>query len=213
MNKRIGVLGGSFDPPTLAHEHLGEIFLKALNLDEVRYVVARQNPLKYKITASAQHRWNMIQMMIKPHEKFSASDIETQEDFMYEYGELIHDSETPPSFAYNTLKAFQMFEPHSDFIFLGGSDITRSFYNWHKAEKIIEEFQLGIAIRPPHNLVSTLDPIKKEHQKAILIVDTPSMPDISSTDVRSFFELKEYDRAKSLMREDIYEYALNNQLY
>ncbi len=39
------------------------------------------------------------------------------------------------------------------------------------------------------------------------------MPDISSTDVRSFFELKEYDRAKSLMREDIYEYALNNQLY
>ena len=65
MNKRIGVLGGSFDPPTLAHEHLGEIFLKALNLDEVRYVVTRQNPLKYKITASAQHRWNMIQMMIQ----------------------------------------------------------------------------------------------------------------------------------------------------
>lgn len=213
--RRVGILGGSFDPPTLAHEQVGGIFLNELQLDEVRYVVARQNPLKtHTAIGSTQHRWNMIQMMISQHEKFSASDIEIQHERIYDdHGKLTDCEEDAPSYMYNTLKAFERFEPRTEFILLGGSDILRNFYQWHKAEHIIKEFKLGIAIRPPHNVPSTIAPIREEHRKNVQIVDREHMPDISSTDVRSFFEANQPERAKSLMRHDIYEYVQKNHIY
>lgn len=214
-NRRVGILGGSFDPPTIAHEQLGEIFIEALALDEVRYVVARQNPLKInEAIGSAKHRWLMLLMMIQGHEKFSASDIEVQGEFEFGAGgKLVPADEESKSYAYNTLRAFKMMEPHNEFIFLGGSDILRNFYKWHKSEHLIKEFRIGIAIRPPHSIASTIAPIKAEHRDKVTIFDRPAMPDMSSTDVRSFFENGKLDRAKSLMRSDIYEYVLGERIY
>jgi nicotinate-nucleotide adenylyltransferase len=200
-NRRIGILGGSFDPPTLAHEKLGEIFIQELGLDEVRYVVARQNPLKVnKATGTADNRMDMLKMMIQGHEKFSVSDAEIQD-------------ETTPSYAYNTMKMFELCEPHSEFIFLGGSDILTKFYQWYKAEQFIKEFKFAIAIRPPHNKTTTISRIKESDRKNITIVEQDSMPDISSTDVRTFFEDGDLERARQLMRPDLFDYIVDNKLY
>ena len=216
MNKRrIGILGGSFDPPTLAPERLGEIFLKELGLDEVRYVVARQNPLKIKqAVGSADHRMKMLMMMIQGHEKFSVSDLEIQPEYVHNYyGKLVKCDEANPSYAYNTMKMFEMCEPHSELIFLGGSDILKKFYQWHKAEHFIKEFKLAIAIRPPHSKASTISPIKENDRKNITIVERDTMPDMSSTDARSFFEKGDLERARQLMRPDLFDYVVKNKLY
>lgn len=213
-NRRVGILGGSFDPPTLAHEQLGQVFVEALGLDEVRYVVARQNPLKVnKAIGGTDHRWHMLLLMIQQHEKFSASDIEISADQIYQSGGFVDSGEETPSFAYNTLKAFEMFEPHTEFIFLGGSDILRHFYRWHKAENLITEFKLGIAVRPPHSVASTISPIKEEHRKNVMIFERPPMPDMSSTDVRTFFENGKPESAQHLMRPEVFEYVMDNKIY
>lgn len=214
-NRRIGILGGSFDPPTLAHERLGEIFLQEIGLDEVRYVVARQNPLKVnKATGTVDSRMEMLRMMIQGHNKFSVCDVEIQPEYMYGDSDIINKcEETPPSYTYNTMKMFEMCEPHSEFIFLGGSDILTKFYQWHKAEHFIKEFKFAIAIRPPHTKASTISPIKESDRKNITIVELDTMPDISSTDVRSFFEKGDLERARQLMRSDLFDYVVKNKLY
>lgn len=214
-NRRVGILGGSFDPPTLAHEKIGEIFLQELGLNEVRYVVARQNPLKtHEATGATNHRFQMLVQMIQEHDKFAVSDVEIQPDWVYdENGKLVVSDEINLSYTYNTMKMFQIFEPHTEFIFLGGSDILTKFYQWHKAEHFIKEFQIAIAIRPPHSKVSTISPIKENDRKNVIIVERDSMPNISSTDVRSFFENGDLERARQLMRNDLYEYVLKHNLY
>lgn len=216
MNKkRVGILGGSFDPPTLAHEQLGKVFLDALQLDEVRYVLARQNPLKtHEAIGSTPHRWKMLMMMIDGHEKFSVSNIEIQEEQIYGLkGELVNCRESVPSYAYNTLKAFELMEPHSEFIFLGGSDILKNFYQWHQAEHLIEEFEIGIAVRPPYSVTATMSPVKEEHRDRVTIFSRPPMPDMSSTDIRSHFKNGKIEHAKSLMRPDIFDYVMKNSIY
>lgn len=214
-NLRVGILGGSFDPPTLAHEKVGGIFLKELGLDEVRFVVARQNPLKaHEAIGTTNHRFQMLVQMIQGHDKFAVSDVEIQHDFVYdENGKLVVSDEVNLSYTYNTMKMFQIFEPHTEFIFLGGSDILTKFYQWHKAEHFIKEFKMAIAIRPPHSKASTLSPIKENDRKNVIIVERDSMPNISSTDVRLFFETGDLERAKQLMRSDLFDYVLKNNLY
>jgi nicotinate-nucleotide adenylyltransferase len=215
-NKKVGILGGSFDPPTLAHEAVGKVFLEGLKLDEVRYVPARQNPLKVmKAWARPIERWNMIQMLVEGNEGYSASNLEIVPELIYTVGDkYIEDTEDErPSYTYHTLQAFQMLEPHTEFVFLGGSDILRSFYKWYKAEEIIKNFHLGIAIRPPHSLASTISPILEEHRKYVTILEHHNMPDISSTDVRSFLENGHIELAKQLLKPSIFEYVMDNGLY
>ena len=212
--RRVGILGGSFDPPTLAHAKLGDVFLNALNLDEVRYVLARQNPLKsnYAVGTTKQ-RWTMLMKMVEGHPKYSASDIEIVDELVYdEKGRYVKTDDERPSYAYNTMKAFEMCEPHTEFFFLGGSDILRKFYNWHKAEKLIEEFKIGISVRPPHSVASTIAPVREEHRGQIILVEDP-MPDMSSTDVRSFFDSGLDERAKVLLNGEIYEYIVRQRVY
>ena len=48
LNK-IGILGGSFDPPHIGHLHISKIALKKLKLNEVIWVVTKQNPFKKKV--------------------------------------------------------------------------------------------------------------------------------------------------------------------
>lgn len=216
MSKRlVGIFGGSFDPPTLAHEKVGELFVKELHLDELIYVVTKQNPLKaHNTVGSSEHRYNMLKMMITGHDKLSVCNIEIEPDMeLGDNGRYVICEEENPSYAWNTLKALQMCSPKDELIFLGGSDILTKFYQWHNAEKMIEEFKLGIAIRPPHTKASTISPLREEHRNRVTIIESDSMPDISSTDVRTFFENGDFERARQLMRPDLYEYVLNNGIY
>lgn len=215
-NKRVGVLGGSFDPPTIAHRNLGVRFAEELGLDEVRFVVAKQNPLKHQVFASAEHRWEMVKMLIAGEPVLSATDFEISNVLIYvandKYVRDTSEDETP-SYTWHTMRAFKMMEPHTEFIILGGSDILRRFYKWHKAKELIEEFKFAIAVRPPHSVASTIAPIEEEHRKQVTILESLQMPDMSSTDVRTYLSAGQLDRAKPLLQPDVYEYALKHQLY
>ena len=68
---KIGILGGTFDPPHIGHLHISKIALKKLGLDCVIWLVTKQNPLKQKPYLSTDMRIKLSKNMIKNQKKFS----------------------------------------------------------------------------------------------------------------------------------------------
>ena len=72
--KKIGILGGTFDPPHLGHLNISKIALTKLKLDIIIWLVAKRNPLKKKPYLSTKIRINLIKDIIK-YEKKNISKI------------------------------------------------------------------------------------------------------------------------------------------
>ena len=66
---KIGILGGTFDPPHIGHLHISKIALKKLRLDAVIWVITKQNPLKKKPYLSTKTRMSLSKGMIKSQKK------------------------------------------------------------------------------------------------------------------------------------------------
>ena len=70
-SKKVGILGGTFDPPHIGHLNISEIALKKFNLDKVIWLVTKQNPLKEKTYLSADSRIKLSKNILKNHKKIS----------------------------------------------------------------------------------------------------------------------------------------------
>ena len=66
---KIGILGGTFDPPHIGHLHISKIALKKLRLDAVIWVITKQNPLKQKPYLSTKTRMSLSKGMTKSQKK------------------------------------------------------------------------------------------------------------------------------------------------
>ena len=66
---KVGILGGTFDPPHIGHLHISKIALKKLRLDAVIWVVAKQNPLKQKPYLSIKTRMSLSKDIIESQKK------------------------------------------------------------------------------------------------------------------------------------------------
>src|ERR1041384_5745403 len=74
---KIGILGGTFDPPHNGHLAFAEAAVQTLELDEVLFIPANRNPLKpEKRQASAKDRLEMVRLMVEGKPQMAVSDIE-----------------------------------------------------------------------------------------------------------------------------------------
>jgi len=95
---RIGVLGGSFDPPHRGHLAMAKVALEQLELDEVVFVPANRNPLKDRpVSASGKQRLSMVAAMIADEPQMSVSDMELTRGGL--------------SYAIDTIQELQMVRP------------------------------------------------------------------------------------------------------
>lgn len=132
---RIGILGGTFDPPHRAHLEVARAAMEQLELDEVMFVPASTNPLKQRqISESAKHRFNMVRLAIADEPGFSVSDIEI--------------SRSGLSFAVETLEELQLARP-ADYWFIMGSDALKDIYNWKSPDRLVRLCRLAVVVRPP----------------------------------------------------------------
>jgi len=112
---RIGILGGTFDPPHIGHLELARAAIDALKLDEVLFLPAHRNPLKRAKSSPAKQRLEMVQRMVADEPKMAVSDIET--------------SRGGPSYMVETLMELQMVKP-GDYWVLLGADAMKTFDEW-----------------------------------------------------------------------------------
>jgi nicotinate-nucleotide adenylyltransferase len=129
---RRGILGGTFDPPHLAHLFAGEAAYRDLGLDVVSFIPAGAPWQKAgrRVTA-ADHRWNMTVLALDGIPYFEADDREVRRDGW--------------TYTVDTLRGF----PDDEELFLIlGADTARGIPTWHEADEVLGRATIVVIPRP-----------------------------------------------------------------
>lgn len=196
MNK-IGIYGGSFDPPHKGHRLLAENLMKACGALKVMIIPTAMSPFKSSSGASAEDRLQMCRLAFAD-ERFEVSDIEI--------------SRGGKSYTVDTVNAVKAMNPDAELYLFMGDDMFLSFDRWYKYREILSMCTIVTACRTENR--EKLQSMKDfaEHvlgNKVIICEDVPL--EISSTRIRQDLssgdsglvssEVMEYIRLRGLYRE------------
>ena len=124
MSKKIGLFGGTFNPPHFGHLMLAMTLKEIAHLDEVWFCPVHSNPLRQNETLiSCADRIKMVELAVAGIPDFQLLDEEC--------------SRPPPSYTIDTLRILTSLHTHS-FRLLLGSDSVKTFYQWREPEAIVE---------------------------------------------------------------------------
>lgn len=133
IKRRIGILGGSFNPVHQGHLHLSHQALKHLHLDQVWWVIAKQNPLKpTEGMAPFVERLRVARGYVQHEKNIIVTDIEGQAGWKYSYIGLGYFCRTFPD---------------TRFVLVLGSDLVDGLHHWHRWQQIIKTLPLAIFAR------------------------------------------------------------------
>lgn len=194
---RIGILGGSFDPPHRGHLKVARAAKEFLELDEVIFLPAARNPLKpTRTTASATDRLEMTKLLIAGEPGFSVSDMELTRGGV--------------SYTIDTLGELHMVRP-AEYWFLIGADGLKTFAEWKNPQRILRLCRIGVAVRPP---LQSADDVRArlpdEFRDKMDAIPMPADPS-SSTDVR--IGLREGKLAPDVVPANVLAYIRRKKLY
>ncbi len=162
QRRRIGILGGTFNPPHLGHLLMAEQVGNQLELDEVWFMPTAKPPhAPGKKTIAAQHRLAMLQLAIQDNPLFKLQAYEVNRG--------------GKNYTVDTMRHFQQKYPESDFYFIIGMDSANDLGTWRNIEELVNLTQLVGVTRPGQPPYQGPYPI--------LWVDSP-MVDLSSTEIR-----------------------------
>jgi nicotinate-nucleotide adenylyltransferase len=162
---RIGVFGGTFDPPHNAHVALAQVALAALRLDQLRWIPAGQPWQKTRQITPAEHRAAMV-----------ALAIEGEPRFMLDRSEL---NRSGPSYTLDTVVALQTQQPTVQLFLIIGADQYASLHTWNGWQALLSRVVLAVANRP--GVVTRPDAQVLRHTHRVVPL---AMQDVSSTDIR-----------------------------
>ena len=201
-SRRIGILGGTFDPPHLGHLLIAETARVALDLESVLFLPAGEPWLKsgQRITPAA-HRLRMVELAIADNPDFCASDREVRR--------------TGATYTVDTLRELRGAYPDDiDLYFIVGSDVLDQFHRWKEPEGILELSRLVVIERPggPVDGVATLAERFPEAIKsgAVLPVAGPRV-DFSASELRRILAAGRSVRYQ--VPDPVAEYIQQHQLY
>ena len=162
----IGLFGGSFNPPHIAHCVVANVVRDQFGLDEVWWIPNAQPPHKPESElAPAKHRLAMTRAITEDDPGFHVSDIEIRREGI--------------SYTVDTVRALQDEHPHTRFALIIGSDSLDSFASWHKPDEIAARVPI-IVYKRPGPIESVAAP---RFANNVRFVSAPVM-EISGTEVR-----------------------------
>jgi len=166
--RRIGLLGGSFDPVHAAHIGLAQAALREIALDAVQLIPAADPWQRPPLAASAQHRLEMLQLAIADIPGLSVNPIECQRG--------------GASYTLDTLLALP---GDAAYTWIFGADQLRNFCTWHRWQDIAARVDFAVAARPGVSLVAppALQNRLKETGRTLHRLDFDEMS-VSATDIR-----------------------------
>ena len=171
--ERIGIYGGTYNPPHIGHLRAAEYAIEALKLDRLLLIPTGVSPHKEMATgASTADRLELLRLSAASIEKAQVSDIEIRR--------------AGRSYTVDTLRAIREEHPDSELFLLMGTDMFLSFMTWREPETIMQLATLAVFCRGEKG-----ERVKIEAQKTALeslgarveLVENP-VTAISSTDLR-----------------------------
>lgn len=160
---RIGVFGGTFDPPHIGHLILAQSALFGFGLARVLFVLGGDPPHKRgQVVTPVRHRLAMLSLAIADNPRFELSRIEIDRP--------------GPHFTYETLALLHAQMPNSELIFLLGADSLIDLPTWNHPDEIVQNAALGVMQRPGQHLYN--DVIYERFPEAegrILMMEAPEI--------------------------------------
>lgn len=142
--RRVGLLGGTFDPVHIAHLHIAACALHELALDEVRFIPAGAPPHKPgRPISDAADRVRMLELAIAGVDGFAVDTLDLR-------GE-------GPSYTSELLERIRAAEPDAELWFIIGGDSLAELHTWHRPERVVELARLAVADRPGWDIDQALD--------------------------------------------------------
>ncbi len=163
--RRLGIFGGTFDPPHNAHLALARSALQELQLDAVHWIAAAQPWQKARKITEAGHREAMLHAAIDGEPRFVLDRIELER--------------AGPSYTLDTVKSLRAADTDAQWFLIIGADQYAGLHTWRGWQQLLGLVTLAVANRPGLMPPVNMEVLRTPHQ----VVPLP-MLDISSTDIR-----------------------------
>jgi nicotinate-nucleotide adenylyltransferase len=167
---RLGVMGGSFDPPHIAHLAIASEAFHALGLERVLFVPAAAPPHKGGGERTpAEIRLELTALAIDDDLRFTASGIEIERGLVY---------------TADTLRALDERYRGHELVFIMGSDSLLQLETWHAPDELLSRCSLAVAPRPGDSPEAIAAAAARWGDYQVTVLDVPAL-DVSSSDIRA----------------------------
>jgi len=191
--KKIGIFGGTFNPPHAGHLIVAESVCEQLKLDKLFFVPSYISPHKKRGEDKlAVHRARMVRLVIRSNPRFDFSDVEVKRKGM--------------SFTYETVEAFYRNYPGCKLFLIIGADNFSEFYKWKNPERILDLASLVVMNRPLHKSGNT----GKKYYTGIRFALVPDIQ-ISSTEIRAM--VRRHTSIRYQVPQAVLQYIQRHKLY
>lgn len=186
--KRVGILGGTFNPPHIAHLMIADQVCHQLGLDKVYFMPTANPPhVDTKKTIEAEHRLNMVEKAIENNPKFELETIEVERG--------------GKSYTYETMLQLVQQNPDTEYYFIIGADMVNYLPKWHKIDELTHLIQF-VGVKRPGYVI--------ESQYPLIWVDVPEIA-VSSTALRN--KIATNCTVNYLVPQKVLEYIYQEGLY
>lgn len=191
--KKFGILGGTFNPPHIAHSIVADSVREQLELDKIIFIPSGNPPLKESI--SAEHRLAMALLAFANDSNFEVSDIEIQNTKV-------------KSYSVNTLQKLRELykKDESVLYFIIGVDNLTELPKWKDPHRLFELAEVIVINRPGHNVDVTTTPFADK----VKFVNVPFL-EISSSMIRN--HVSNGISIKYFVCDEVEDYIYKNNLY
>ncbi len=200
--KKIGIFGGTFDPPHLGHTGLAEQAMHFCGLDMIIFVPAFNPPHKPDFPISPfKDRLEMLRLALKGRDSFEISDFEAR-------------MPDEPSYTFRTMEHFAETYPDAEISLILGSDSLLQLHTWFKAEELVEKWNIisypRKGFRPDFGDLSKIwgEKTGERLYKSLLPL---KFIDVSSTDLRK--RISERCESSAFLDAAVEEYSATKKLY
>lgn len=185
--KRVGLLGGTFDPPHKGHFSIAKAAVNSLQLDEVWFIPTYEPPHKTEASTDSEHRLQMLRLMIAKERNFYIKTIELERK--------------GKSYTIDTMNELLIMYPNFQFYFIIGADQVKSLHKWYRIEELLDKVEFIGVERPGFEWHETI----KVRKLAV-----PKF-DVSSTTIRN--HIREGRSVEQFVHPDVYAYIKEHWLY
>ena len=200
MMRKIGIMGGTFNPIHTAHLILANCSYEQCNLDQVLFMPSKNPPHKLNDhIISEEHRVRMVQLAIEKNPHFALSTIEIDREGV--------------TYTAETLSGLRREYPENEYYFIMGADSLFQIEQWRSPERIMQLSHIIAAGRdhiPKPEMKEQIRYLTEKYNGSIQFLQVPNM-DISSKSLRQY--RSDGKSIRYYVPDSVEQYILNNRLY
>lgn len=198
--KRVGIMGGTFNPVHMVHLILAENAYRTWQLDEIMMLPNGDPPHKTDIEVTpAAHRLAMLKLAVKDIPYFRVSEMEIKRQG-YSYSSV-------------TLTELRASHPDTDYYFIMGADSIFQIETWHEPATVMANCIILAATRdhtPSDKLMEQINYLSEKYGADIRLMDVPDL-ELSSSDIRK--RISHHQPVRFMVPDSVLDYIEAHHLY